>query len=216
MLQATREKAGALTAQPDSQPAVASAIAFQRERRAHWDAVAERFKGGSLGGRFYHAELAHCYCLLVPPGMRVLEVGCGQGDLLAALRPSLGVGVDLSAPMVRQASEKYPHLRFIQADAHALDLGGPFDVIVLSDLVNDLWDVQTVLEKLTNVAEPQTRLILNTYSRVWQLPLLVAQRLSLSRPTLVQNWLTVEDMANLLQLTGFEVIKRSREILVPV
>ena len=148
--------------------------------------------------------------------MRVLEVGCGQGDLLAALRPSLGVGVDLSAPMVRQASEKYPHLRFIQADAHALDLGGPFDVIVLSDLVNDLWDVQTVLEKLTNVAGPQTRLILNTYSRVWQLPLLVAQRLSLSRPTLVQNWLTVEDMVNLLQLTGFEVIKQSREILVPV
>lgn len=178
--------------------------------------MAERFKSGSLGGRFYHAELARCYRLLIPPGMRVLEVGCGRGDLLAALGPSLGVGVDFSEPMVRQASEKYPHLRFVQADAHTLDLRGPFDVIVLSDLVDDLWDVQTVFEKLAKLAGPQTRLILNAYSRVWQLPLLVAQRLSLSRPTLVQNWLTVEDTANLLQLTGFEVVKRSREIVVPV
>lgn len=216
MVPATREETGILTAGPDSGPAVASAIAFQQERRAHWDTVAERFKGGSLGGRFYHAELAHRYRHLVPPGMRVLEVGCGQGDLLAALRPSLGVGMDLSAPMVQQASEKYPHLRFIHADAQNLDLAGPFDVIVLSDLVNDLWDVQTVLEKLANVAGPQTRLMMNTYSRVWQLPLLAAQRLGLSRPTLVQNWLTVEDTTNLLQLTGFEVIRRSREIVVPV
>ena len=148
--------------------------------------------------------------------MRVLEVGCGRGDLLAALSPSLGVGVDFSAVMLKQASEKHPSLQFIHADAQDLDLTGPFDVVVLSDLVNDLWDVQVVLEKLANVVGPETRLILNTYSRVWQLPVSAAQRLGLSRPTLAQNWLTVEDIANLLQLTGFAVVKQSREILLPV
>lgn len=193
-----------------------SAAAFQQHRRVHWDAVAERFEEGSPAGRFYHQELVHHYRLLVPPGARVLEVGCGQGDLLAALHPSVGVGVDFSAAMVRQASTRHPHLRFIEADAHDLELLDTFDVIVLSDLLNDLWDVQAVLEKLHTIASPRTRLVLSIYSRVWQLPILAAQRLGLSRPTLVQNWLTVEDVTNLLHLTGFEVIKRSREILLPV
>lgn len=200
----------------ESSATVGSALAFQQHRRAHWDAVAERFQERSPAGRFYHQELVHYYRLLVPPGARLLEVGCGQGDLLAALRPAVGVGVDFSAAMVRQASSRHPHLRFIQADAHNLELVESVDVIVLSDLLNDLWDVQAVLEKLHRIASPHTRLVLNIYSRVWQLPLLAAQRLGLSRPTLVQNWLTVEDVANLLQLTGFEVIKRSREILLPV
>jgi SAM-dependent methyltransferase len=216
MVQTAREEADPLTEPRGTLPTVASAVTFQQERRAHWDAVAGRFKGGSVGGRFYQAELAHRYRLLVPPGMRILEVGCGQGDLLAALSPSVGVGVDFSASMLKQASEKHPHLQFIHADAQDLDLAGPFDVIVLSDLVNDLWDVQAVLEKLANVMGPQTRLILNTYSRVWQLPVFAAQRLGLSRPTLAQNWLTVEDIANLLDLTGFAVVKQSREILLPV
>ena len=34
---------------------------------------------------------------LIPPGKRVLELGCGRGDLLAALEPSYGVGVDFGA-----------------------------------------------------------------------------------------------------------------------
>jgi hypothetical protein len=188
---------------------------YQQERVAHWDFVAERFKGRSPAGRFYQRLLVHYYRLLVPAGMRVLEVGSGNGDLLAALMPSVGVGVDFSAPMLKQAAERHPHLRFIHADAHDLDLSEEFDFIILSDLVNDLWDVQVVFENLARMARPRTRLILNFYSHLWQLPLGVAQRLGLARPNLVQNWLTSEDVINLLQLTGFEVIKRSSEILLP-
>ena len=199
-----------------SSTSIGSALAFQQHRRAHWNAVAERFPERGAAARFYHQELIHYYRLLVPPDARVLEIGCGQGDLLAALRPAFGVGVDFSTAMVSQASRRYPHLRFILADAHEVELPDGFDVIVLSDVLNDLWDVQTVLEKLHTIASPRTRLVLNVYSRIWQVPLLAAQRLGLSRPTLAQNWLTVEDIGNLLQLAGFEIIKRSREILSPV
>lgn len=200
----------------DEQPSSVSALRYQQQRVAHWDAVAERFKRHSPGGRFYQRELTHHYRLLVPSGLRVLEIGCGQGDLLDALKPSVGVGVDFSAAMLKQSSEKYPYLRFIHADAHDLALSEPFDVIILSDVINDLWDVQLVFDKLANVAGPETRVILNTYSRVWQLPLRMVERLGLSRPNLEQNWLTFEDIANLLQLAGFEVVKRFRAILLPL
>ena len=216
MVQGTADAARVVTAPFGNGAAVSPAFDFQQTRVAHWDAVADRFEDSSIASRSYQRQLAHYYRVLVPPGMRVLEVGCGPGDLLAALEPAVGVGVDFSTAMVTQATARHAQLKFIHADAHDLALSGPFDFIILSDLVNDVWDVQTVFEKLAKLAGPETRVILNTYSRVWQLPLLLAQQLGLSRPTLEQNWLTVEDLANLLRLTGFEVVKQFREILFPV
>jgi SAM-dependent methyltransferase len=190
---------------------------YQETRKAHWDEVARKLAAGRFGmGGFYQKLLVHYYSLLVPPGMRVLEVGCGAGDLLAALKPSVGVGVDFSKEMIQQARHKYPQLRFIQADAHELDLDTQFDVIILSDLVNDLWDVQTVLKKISSLTHPRTRLIVNTFSYLW-LPLLaLAQQLGLTKPTLEQNWLTVEDITNLLSFTDFEIIKHTQEVLFPL
>ena len=189
---------------------------YQRDRIAHWDRVARRLDKWSGAGVFYQKQLAHHYELLIPPGLRMLEVGCGQGDLLAALKPSVGVGVDFSEEMIKRASKRYPWLRFVQADAHELSLDEQFDVIILSDLVNDLWDVQAVLERLATLAHPRTRLILNTYSRLWEVPLALAQRLGLSKPNLEQNWLTVEDTENLLNLNDFEVIRHWAEVLWPL
>ena len=50
-------------------------------------------------------------------------------------------------------------------------------MIILSDLVNDLWDVQTVFEQIGPLTTPHTRIILNSYSRLWELPLLLSAKL---------------------------------------
>src|SRR5262249_54450357 len=60
------------------------------------------------------------------------------------------------------------------------------------------------------------RIIINSYSRLWEPILNLAQRLGLAKPTLYQNWLTVEDIAGLLNLTDYEVIKEAQEILLPL
>ena len=53
-------------------------------------------------------------------------------------------------------------LEFHQLDAHDLStLEGPFDIIVFSDTVNDLWDVQAAFEQVRPLCTPGTRLILN-------------------------------------------------------
>ena len=188
---------------------------YLQKRMAHWDQVAINIDQRRGIGNGYQKQLAHYCKLLAPSGLKILEVGCGQGDLLDALNPSQGIGVDFSEEMIKRAAKRHPHLRFIHADAHEISFNEQFDVILLSDLVNDLWDVQAVFERLATFAHPRTRLIINTYSRLWQLPLHAAQRLGLSKPNLEQNWLTVEDISNLLHLTGFECIRHSQEILFP-
>src|ERR1700691_5887238 len=87
----------------------ASQLHLQR-RIEHWDELARvRDPRKGLGGN-YRRRLAKVYGFLVAPGLRVAELGCAQGDLLAAMNPSVGVGVDFSGEMLSRARERYPSL----------------------------------------------------------------------------------------------------------
>jgi SAM-dependent methyltransferase len=192
------------------------AEAYRVRRRAHWDSLAREMEGRSPTGIYYHQRLRQIFTHLVPPGLRVLELGCGQGDLLAAVRPSRGVGVDFSGQMLRRARQRHSGLTFLEQDIHDLSVPETFDVIILSDLVNDLWDVQAAFERLRLACLPDTRIILNTYSRLWEGPLAVAERLGVAKPVLRQNWLTLHDLTNLLDLAGFEPLRSFQEVLWPI
>lgn len=190
---------------------------YQNVRKAHWDKIAQKRDHWRGMGRWYHRRLAKIYQFLVNPHQRILEIGCGTGDLIASLRPSRGVGVDFSPAMIVRAQQKHPEIEYLVLDAHDLSsIEGTFDIIILSDTVNDLWDVQRVLQEIRKLCHPGTRVILNFYSHLWQIPLVLAQRLNLAVPMLDQNWLTLEDLDNMLSLAGFEGIRKSPEVLWPL
>jgi len=191
-------------------------LRYSQERQQHWDSVAEKSAWYRKWNRAYQQRLTQIYRSHIRSGLRVLEIGCGAGDLLAALEPSVGVGIDFSAKMIAQAQQRHPRLRFVKADLHSLRLEERFDVILLSDCLNELWDVQSVFENLAASCTPETRLIFNCYNRLWELPLNIVRWLGLATPTLYQNWLTTSDANNLLYLTGFEVIRNWAEVLLPV
>jgi SAM-dependent methyltransferase len=189
----------------------AIAAAHYREARVgFWNGYVR--KPASAG---YYRRLAEIYRFLIPAKSRVLELGCGAGDLLAAIDPAEGVGVDFAPELLRQATHRHPHLRFLQSDAHDLKVEGDFEYVILSDLVNDLWDVQGALERVASVCSQRTRVIINTYSRLWALPIWIAARMNLAASTLEQNWLTLNDLQNLLSLSGFEVVRQWQEVLFP-
>ena len=198
-------------------PFDAAGRAYQQTRIAHWDAIAKkRDTWRGLGG-WYHRRLMEIFRFLVRPDQRVLEIGCGEGDLLAALQPARGVGVDFSAENIRRGQAKHPGLEFILADAHDLSqVEGLFDAILFSDVINDLWDVQRAFAQVRRLCSPRTRVILNFYNPLWGLPLAVFQRLNLAAPNLDQNWLTHADVSGMLNLAGFEVIRSTKEALWPL
>jgi ubiquinone/menaquinone biosynthesis C-methylase UbiE len=177
---------------------------YQITRQSHWDSIAHKRDHWRGLGKWYHRRLIEIYQFLVSPNQRILEIGCGMGSLLAHLKPSHGVGIDFSAEMIARAKQRHPELEYFQMDAHDLSgLEGEFDVIIFSDTVNDLWDVQRALEQVKRLCTPHTRLILNFYNHLWQIPLTIAQNLNLAAPMLNQNWLTPEDVNNMLHLAGF-------------
>ncbi|HXQ20688.1 MAG TPA: glycosyltransferase [Candidatus Acidoferrales bacterium] len=181
-----------------------------------FDHYAEQVDSWHRRNAGYHHALAALARFYVPAGARVLEVGSGNGDLLAALEPSRGVGVDVSGAMVRRAAARYPGLEFRQMPAERLDLGGEqFDYIVLSDLVGYLYDIRMVFERLRAACHAGTRVIMHWYSRLWQPLLDVAARTGLTYPQPLVNWTAPEDIAGLLHLSGFEIVQSRPHILLP-
>jgi len=189
---------------------------YQQKHRSHWDAVAQVSIDKYPGSQIYLNLLVEQYQQFIPPGIRVLELGSGHGDLLANLSPSFGVGIDFSWDMVRLAKNKHPECHFICGDLHKIRLKGNFDVIILSDTLNDVWDIQQVLANLHDACHSKTVIITNFFSRVWEIPLKLTRWLKLSRPNLAQNWLTPYDVRNLFDLAGFVFNRHWREILLPI
>jgi SAM-dependent methyltransferase len=165
----------------------------------------------------YHRAVASLARFYIPRGARVLEVGCGTGDLLASLEPSVGVGVDLSGEMVRRAAARHPRLSFHWMPAERLSLPGQtFDYIILSDLLGYLYDIRAVLERMAPLCHPRTRIVVNWYSRLWQPVINLLDRLGLKAALPYLNWTTVEDVENLLRLAGFETVRVRGHILLPL
>jgi SAM-dependent methyltransferase len=156
---------------------------------------------------------------LIPPGKRVLELGCGRGDLLAALQPSYGVGVDFAPRTIARANELYSNLNFFLGDAEdpetLAQIEGPFDYIVIADTIGMLEDIDGTLRLVHHLCEPSTRIIISYYSHLWEPVLKLAEALRLRAKQRKINYIATADFLNLMDLADFEVISHEQRQLIP-
>ncbi len=183
--------------------------------RERFNALAAAREAWQDKARYYYQDQHRYFRFLVPEGVRVLEVGCGLGDLLAAVKPARGLGIDLSEAMVEAASRRHPSLEFRCADAETLELDEEFDVIILADVVGHLLDVDAALQRLRPCCTAKTRVIIAYYNLLWEPILGLAERVGLKMPQQHQNWLALADLANLLHLADYDVVKTERRLLLP-
>ncbi len=194
---------------------------FKQDIRAYFDRIAPELDRWSRRNRYYYSDLARLHRFIIPPGSRVLEVGCGTGDLLRATAPAVGVGIDFAPAVVAIARQNHPDLVFYELDAETLepDQLAPdhrqFDYIVLSGVLGYLGDIQAVLQRLQPFCQPHTRLILSFHNFLWEPLLGLAEKIGQRRPQPVQNWLGIDDVTNLLTVTGYRPLKRGRRFLWP-
>ncbi len=169
---------------------------------------------------FFHGEDENYLRFLIPKGARVLELGCGTGDTLAALEPSFGVGVDFSPSMIAEAKRLHPHLTFTVGDAEDAAtiraLHGPFDFIVVLDTIGSLDDCQKFLEQLHPLCTRDTRLIIGHFSHLWYPLLKLSEALGLRMPNPAQNVLAPDDLRALTQLASFDPVKSEHRVLSPM
>ena len=166
--------------------------------------------------RYFYRLVENYLGFYVPKGSSVLVIGCGSGELLDRLQPSRGVGVDISPGMIAEARKQYPQYEFRVQDAEALSLAETFDVVIFSDVIGYFDDIQQTFQNLHHLCRPDTRIMITYFSILWQFPLLFAEKLRLKMASPSFAWLSPDDIANLLAIAGFDIIRKNMKILLPV
>ena len=187
----------------------------REELRLFLDAQAPQADRWRSKNRHYHESLERILRFHIPPGAKVLEIGCGTGDLLHSLSPGRGVGIDISPKMIEIARSKFPSLVFLEGYAEELPLSEPFDYVILSDVIGYLEDVQRAFEELRKVCHKRTRVIVTYYNYLWEPILRAGERFGMKRPQTDQNWLAPADIQNLLSLAGFQTVRIGYHLLLP-
>jgi len=122
-----------------------------------WDA--ERYQGKHSYVWKFGASLLE---LLQPQsGERILDVGCGTGQLTAEIAKSGAhvVGLDNSEDMLRQARENYPALKFVLGDAAKFRFEEPFDAVFSNAALHWVKDAAPAAESIVLALKPGGRFV---------------------------------------------------------
>lgn len=191
----------------------------KRELLEHVDTNLDDLEHWRKFNAAYHEDDRKFMRFLIPPGKRVLELGCGTARLLAALQPSYGVGIDFSAKTIAKARESFPHLHFVLGDvedpATLAGIEGPFDYIVIADTIGMFEDIDGTLRQVHHLCTPSTRIIIAYYSHLWEPILKFAELLRLRSKQPRINFIATTDFLNLMDLADFEVISQEQRQLLP-
>ena len=166
---------------------------------------------------FYRRLLVLRYNLMISPDANVIEIGCGMGELLNGIQAARKIGLDLSPDQIARGKERFPHLDLRTGSGETgMVPEGPFDVIILSDVLNYAADVEVLLRRLHASSHRGTRLLINVYNTLWRPLLGSARRLGLAAAQPASNWLSRKDVVNLCRLADWEVFKTFGAILIPL
>ena len=181
-----------------------------------FDSLAGKRQYWKERNRYYYSDQEKYFRFLIPERLSILELGCGTGDLLNALNPIRGVGIDFSSKMLHIAEERYPNLEFRKADIEEIDgWGETFDILIMSDVIGHLMDIEETFRRIHIFCQPDTRIVVSYYNFLWEPILKIGELLGLKMPQHYQNWLSSDDICNLLSLAHFQIVKTDFRLLIP-
>lgn len=183
-------------------------------RRKLQDSIASERDRWIRNNSYYYERIKRLLRFIIEPGKRVLELRCQTGHLLAAVKPSFGVGAEISENLVTVARKNHPELQFIRCDPEDVDLGQEFDYVVVSHIF-DTVDIQTTLDRVRAHCKPETRVLVINYNASWEPLLRLAGALGLRSPCVEPNWISDEDLRGFLTLSSLRPLRTHQILLFP-
>lgn len=133
-----------------------------------WDAVAPVYRFAVSKDRAAYGQLVRLNRMFLSPSMRVLELGCGPGNVTEHIASATKeiVATDFSEKMIERAKAtvKLDNVTFEVADAKNLPYpDASFDAVVTSNMLHVIDDPEAVLAQARRVLKPGGTLIASSF-----------------------------------------------------
>jgi SAM-dependent methyltransferase len=167
--------------------------------------------GGGLHTKHRHTRYHDFFVNRIRKGERVLDVGCGVGALAYDIAEKSGarvVGIDLSSENVAIASDKHPHpnVGYLVEDALNYAPNDPFDVVVLSNVLEHIEKRPEFLIRLMESVRPTKALFrVPVFERDWRVPLKKELGIDYRLDPTHYTEYTLESFAAEMEESGLEV-----------
>ncbi|HLW77411.1 MAG TPA: methyltransferase domain-containing protein [Bryobacteraceae bacterium] len=140
-------------------------------------------------------------------GERILDLGCGAGQLTAKIAEAGArvCGMDASPEMIAQARENYPAIDFEVADATAFTVAEPVDAVFSNAVLHWVKDAESAIERVHAALKPGGRFVLEMGGRGNTQTLLNAVREVAGELESPWFYPSVGEYSSLLEKRGFEV-----------
>ena len=156
----------------------------------------------------------------IDPGARVIDLGCGSGDLLLYLKKKKGVqgiGIEKDEAEVREAIQK--GLTVIQGDLNEEVRDYPdqsFDYVILSQTLQQIYEPHTLLKELLRIGRRVIVSFPNFAHWTIRLGLLLHGRAP-KNPQLPYEWydtpnirvITIRDFRKFIEDLGYQVLREA-------
>lgn len=167
---------------------------------------------------YYYRLIKKFYSEIIPPGKNIIDIGCGTGEMLAYLKPKIGIGIDISEKMIEIAKKKYPRFNFRLCSAENITHinANNIDYIIMIDVVEHINSLNKVLKQIYKICNSNTLIIASWYNPLWEPIIRIADVLKLKMPEGPHKIVSMKTFINYLENSGFTLVDRNFKILLPV
>ncbi len=188
--------------------------------RDHFDDLADSYDGYKQHAAYYYQQVKRLLEELLGEASerRILEIGCGTGELLAHLHPRSGCGVDISENMIEIARKRWegrPELTFLVDEAETLAIASDWDDVIMVDVLEHLYDSGAAIAHLAGILKPGTRLIITWANNLWTPILYILELLKMKMPEGDHHWESRRAVIKKLRENRFEILDQGTRCLVP-
>ena len=183
---------------------------------AYFNGIASKRKERKFSN-YYWKEISNYIAYFSHQDSSVLEIGCGNGDLLAKVAGKNKTGIDFSEEYIAWANERHQgkNIEFLLMDANNIQLTKTYDLIVISNLIGFVDDIQSVFEQVKKCCHANTKVIVQYYNSMYEPLIKFTELIGIKQKTPTQNWLSTRDINNLLFVSGFDVYRNSKRLIFP-
>lgn len=163
---------------------------------------------------FYYKDIEKFFQFWVQPESSVLEIGNGTSNLLHTLKPEHAISIEIRTK-TQSSKFQYASNILMMSNIEEFPVNQEFDYVLLPNTISHVTNIQSLLINCHSVSNPSTRLIITFHNPAWEIILQLASFLGQRMYLPDLNWLSLEDVRNLLDLSNFEVITSGKRCLIP-
>jgi len=182
----------------------------------HFELIARDYDTWKAKNPYYYGQLKSFFKMHVRPDQRVIEYGCGTGDILASMNAKEKVGLDIADAMIEKAKLSHPDIRFHLHDCETrYSEPEKFDTAILADIIDHITDILKLFTSVNNSLKLGGKMLISTANPLWDPILKIAEKLGQKMPEGEHNFVPNRDLINFLRLRGFRLINNGAVMLLP-